>query len=149
MFNKAILTAGTFILSIFVFMAASELDTDTHDNQEFNEEELSGEVIDAQTEEGIPNVTVYLKNGDSNSGQTDRTTTTTQNQNTAAADSTTTDQSGEFAFNNVENGSYTLEVDPTDYEKEEKEVEVKEDRKMNEESEKDKDKIQIELQPEY
>lgn len=139
MLNKAFMTAGTLILSMMVLMAATQVET-LNSNSEHDldrVETLEGEVVDANTEEGIPDATVYLINGN------DR----------ANADSTTTDFSGEFSFEGLEEDSYTLEVEARGYETKEKDVDVKgdrdQDRDRDEYGDRDKDKVKIELEPEY
>lgn len=156
MFNKVYITSGTFILSLFILIAATSVETmESNLNQQVNENQLTGEVVDAETQEGIPDATVYLNKSE---GMSDRTTTTsTQNrQGTADRDSTTTDYNGEFTFENAElTGTVTLEAKADGYESEEKEVDLEDhgDNRINQDQNTDQDridenKITIELTPE-
>ncbi|CAN5392195.1 hypothetical protein BH23BAC3_BH23BAC3_17400 [soil metagenome] len=106
MFNKTIMTAGTLILSMMVLIAATQIDTEKVKDQERNDNTLSGIVVDADSEEGVPNATVYLKKANGEEGmQADRTQQQQQQHQDRATehdqdelDSTTTDQNGEFEF---------------------------------------------------
>lgn len=112
MFNKTIITAGTIILSVMVLIAATQIDTDKVNDQERNNHTLSGMVVDADTEDGVANATVHLKKSNGEDGmQADRTQQDQQQQQQEGVtrtqddgselDTTTTDQNGEFEFENL------------------------------------------------
>lgn len=108
MINNNILTAGAFILSMLVLLAATNINSnevilDPHPKT------LSGVVVDADTEEVIPNAIVYLKKNNDDGMQADRTQQQQQQQQDRAVgleedmiDETTTNQNGEFEFDNIE-----------------------------------------------
>lgn len=110
MINKTIMTAGAFILSMMVLIAATNVDSQVSE-QDRDHHKLSGVVVDADTEEGVANATVYIKkkNGDDRM-QADRTQQQQQQQHQQdratgqdhdALEQTTTDQNGEFEFENI------------------------------------------------
>lgn len=110
MINKNILTAGAFILSMLVLVAATNINS----NEVIlnpDRKALTGVVVDADSEEAIPNATVYLKKNNNDDGmKADRTQQQQQQQQQDRAvdqeqdviDETTTNQNGEFEFDNIE-----------------------------------------------
>jgi len=119
MINKTLMTAGAFILSMMLLLAATNINAQQVGEQDRDQDRdrhaLAGIVVDADTEEGIPNATVYIKKKNGEDGmQTDRTQQQQdqqqqqqQQQDRAAEhgqdelESTTTDHNGEFEFDNL------------------------------------------------
>jgi len=111
MFNTKIITAGTLILSMLVLIAATQIDKEKVNEQDRNHHTLSGIVVDADTEDGIPNATVTLKKSNGEDGMhADRTQqdhqqhqegVTRTDDEESKLDSTTTDHNGEFEFENL------------------------------------------------
>jgi len=101
------MTAVAFILSMMVLIAATNVDSHEVSEKDSDRHTLSGIVVDADTDDGITNATVYIKMKNGNDAmQSDRTQ---QHQEGHAVehdqdelDSTTTDRNGEFEFNNVD-----------------------------------------------
>jgi len=104
MTNKTIMTAGAFILSMIVLIAATNPNVQEVTEQERERDTLYGIVVDADSEDGISNATVYIKKENGENGmhsdtnqQEDQATEHDQDE----LDSATTDHNGEFEFNNV------------------------------------------------
>jgi hypothetical protein len=117
MLNKIIMIAGTAILSMMVLIAATNIDSYEASSQDRTDHKLSGVVVDADTQDGIANATVYLKKKDDDGMQTDRTHQQDQyqqdqdqqdrqdravEQDQGELDKTTTDEKGEFELENIE-----------------------------------------------
>lgn len=117
MLNKIIMIAGTVILGMMVLIAATKIDSYEVGNQDRTDHTLSGVVVDADTQDGIANATVYLKKKDDDGMQTDRTHQQDQyqqdqrqqdqqdravEQDQGELDKTTTDEKGEFELENIE-----------------------------------------------
>ena len=104
MYNKIIMMITALAISSIVLMAATippaggeiEIETST----------LSGIVLDASLEEGIPGAEVMLEE---------------------TGEATTTDEYGTFTFTEVEEGSYTVAVEADGFEPAKAEVEVNEE----------------------
>jgi hypothetical protein len=105
MYRKIIMIITALAISSIVLMAA----TSPPANGEFKEIDkptLSGVVLDANQEEGIPGAEVKLEE---------------------TGEATTTDEYGIFTFMEVEEGSYTVVVEADGYEPASVEVDVNEE----------------------
>jgi len=141
------MTAGALILSMMVLIAATQIDKEKVNDQDRNHHTLSGIVVDAESDDGVANATVYLKksNGEDRM-QADRTQQQQQQDRATEhdqdeLDSTTTDQNGEFEFvidqirtpgaqadvqaqQGAEDEAFLLVVEAEGFETEEKEIKL-------------------------
>lgn len=152
--------AITLILSLMVMIATAQETQETYDH-DVSDRSLSGIVVDAETQEAIPNATVHLKHAEGTfEGVFDA-----DDEATSILETATTNESGEFTFENVtmadpDNESYVIEVEAPGYEREEKDVDLDEylGRDMDQDWDQDQDweagedkhkeKIRIELKRE-
>jgi len=104
MYQKVIMMITALAISSIVLMAVTVPSTSGDLN--IDTSTISGTVLDAELEEGIPGAEVTLE-------QTGETTTT--------------DEYGEFSFTEVEEGSYTVAVEAYGFESAKVEVEVNEE----------------------
>lgn len=104
MLNKRCVTMSSlFVLLIGLILMPLEISAQDIESQQMAAAQINGQVIDAQTESPIPNVRVEMP---------------------VVGKTATTDEEGNFTFENLNPGKYTLEINHEGYEQFSKEVEV-------------------------